>query len=138
MQSIHKQEQLHIQRFNNISKIKYILQGTQTKQIEIEVSLIFGLPGQTLNSFKESVDFCKSFSVTAIHAYPLMLLRGTPLYHQKQQLGLIESTDVNFKKIPRIQANIPHVASSPSFTYEDWLRMGEIAIINILIIQSNY
>lgn len=56
-----------------------------------------------------------------------MLLRGTPLYEQKHALKLIESTDVHFDDIPRIQKDIPHVVSSPSFTYEEWLKMGEIA-----------
>jgi hypothetical protein len=55
-----------------------------------------------------------------------MLLRGTPLHAAKEQLQLVESSDLNLQ-INRIQENIPHVVSSPSFTYEDWCAMAETA-----------
>ena len=127
LQSIHKDEQKLIERGNNMSKVKSNLEMIQKMKIETEISLIFGLPGQSLDSFKESVAFCKTYEIPTIHAFPLMLLRGTPLYEKKDALKLVESSDVNFKNIPRIQTNIPHVISSPSFTYDDWLEMGEIA-----------
>jgi hypothetical protein len=74
------------------------------------------------------VSFCQDqLCIPTIHAFPLMLLRGTPLYEQKQQLQLVESSDVHFDQIPRVQQDIPHVISSPSFSFQDWLRMGEIA-----------
>lgn len=127
IQTIHKHEQQIIQRPNNMHKIRAILKDIQHRNIESEISLIFGLPRQTLQSFQESIAFCKDMNIETIHAFPLMLLRGTPLYEQKHELGLVESTDVHFDHIPRIQQDIPHVVSSPSFTYDEWLRMGEIA-----------
>lgn len=127
LQTIHKHEQQIIQRPNNLRKISSILADIQNRRIETEISLIFGLPGQTLQSFEESVSFCKELNVPTIHAFPLMLLRGTPLFEQKDSLQLVESSDVKFEHIPRIQQDIPHVISSPTFSYEDWLRMGEIA-----------
>lgn len=129
LQTIHKNEEKYIDRPNNIRKVKNVLQDTALKNIETEVSVIFGLPGQTLNSFKETIDVVKSFNVRTIHAFPLMLLRGTPLYYEKESLGLVESTDSihTFDKIPRIQENIPHVVSSLTFTYDDWLLMGQLA-----------
>ena len=66
-------------------------------------------------------------NISTIHAFPLIILRGTPLYEQKHALKLLELTDVRFDDIPRIQKDIPHVISSPSFTYEEWLKMKEIA-----------
>lgn len=128
LQTIHKNEQQLIQRPNNLRKIETIMTDIHNRGIESEISLIFGLPGQTLQSFQESVLFCKSLNISIIHAFPLMLLRGTPLYEQKQALQLIESNDIQFEyKIPRIQQHIPHVISSPTFTYEEWIQMGEIA-----------
>jgi len=127
LQTIHKNEQILIQRLNNMEKVKKILTEVKERKIDMEISLIFGLPGQTLNSFQETVNFCKELGVKTIYAFPLMLLRGTPLYDQKKELGLIESTDVNFVKIPRIQLRIPHVISSPSFCFSDWLKMVDIA-----------
>lgn len=127
LQTIHKYEQQIIQRPNNLRKISTIVTDIHRRGIESEISLIFGLPGQSLQSFAESVAFCKDLNIQTIHAFPLMLLRGTPLYDQKDTLQLVESTDVHFDHIPRIQKDIPHVISSPTFTYDDWLQMGEIA-----------
>ena len=127
LQTIHREEMRVIQRLNNMRKINRILPDIQRRSIETEISLIFGLPMQTVGSFQESIDFCKEQGVETIHAFPLMLLRGTLLYDQKQKLGLVESTDKVFPKIPRIQENIPHVVSSPSFTFSDWLQMGEMS-----------
>ncbi len=126
LQTIHKEEMKIIERPNNLTKIKSLLPGVIKRGIETEISLIFGLPKQTVQSFQETIDFCKDHEVSKICAFPLMLLRGTKLYDRKSELGLIESTDVHFK-IPRLQDGIPHVVASPSFSYEDWLRMGEMA-----------
>jgi radical SAM superfamily enzyme len=128
LQTVHKAEQQIIQRPNNLRRVAAVVEDLHKRNIESEISLIFGLPGQTLQSFQESVSFCQDqLCIPTIHAFPLMLLRGTPLYEQKQQLQLVESSDVHFDQIPRVQQDIPHVISSPSFSFQDWLRMGEIA-----------
>jgi radical SAM superfamily enzyme YgiQ (UPF0313 family) len=127
LQTIHKEEQRIIQRPNNLHRIKPILKEISKRNIETEISLIFGLPNQTLQSFQQSIDFCKEMNIPIIRAFPLMLLRGTPLYEQKKELGLIESDDIQFDHIDRVQQDIPHVVSSPSFTYDEWLKMGALA-----------
>lgn len=127
LQTIHREEQLVIRRLNNMTKVSEVLNKSRDMGIETEVSLIFGLPQQTVASFQESVDFCKSMQVQTIHAFPLMLLRGTPLYESKLQYRLIESCDDPNVDNGRVYENIPHVISSPTFTYDDWLIMASIA-----------
>ena len=61
-------------------------------------------------------------------AFPLMLLRGTPLYEQKEKLGLVEKCEVAHEAIERVQDEIPHVVESPSFTFDEWRRMADIAV----------
>ena len=56
-----------------------------------------------------------------------MLLRGTELYERKEELGLIENYDVIDQEDERIKEDIPHVVSSPSFTYSDWKIMSNIS-----------
>ncbi len=136
LQTIHPNEAKIIQRPNNIKKIEQVLNETKKRNIATEVSLIFGLPQQTIQSFRASVQFCKSLLVPTIYAYPLMLLRGTPLYEKKHELGLIESTDIELQ-IDRALKDIPHVISSPSFTYEDWCEMAKIAE-SLDLYNSNY
>jgi len=131
LQTIHKNEQRIISRPNNLKKVSAVLNETSARGIATEVSLIFGLPLQTVESFKKSVEFCKDQKVGTIHAFPLMLLRGTPLHYQKQQLGLIESSDPQLpfvsSSLSRIQDGIPLVVGSPSFSFDDWLSMAEIS-----------
>ena len=127
LQTIHRKEQILINRPNNLTKVKAVLEETNRRGIETEISLIFGLPGQTVNSFRQSILFCQSLKATKIYAFPLMLLRGTPLHHNKQKLGLIESSDININYIPRIQTGIPHVVTSKSFDYKDWQQMADMA-----------
>jgi len=127
LQTIHPEEQLIIDRPNNIKIIEKILTEVKARNIQCEVSLIFGLPKQTIASFKQSIDFCLRHQIPTIHAFPLMLLRGTPLYEKKEQLGLVESNEIASPEIDRLQTNIPHVVSSPSFSYENWREMAMMA-----------
>ena len=126
LQTVNKEEQRLIQRPNNVIKIAQVFNDIKKRKIDTEVSLIFGLPHQTVESFQHSIQFCKDLEIPTIYAYPLMLLRGTPLHDNKEKLGLIESTDITIN-IDRVQQNIPHVVASPSFTYDDWYTMSKIA-----------
>lgn len=127
IQTIHKEEQRIIQRPNNMKKVKRALEAIKERNIEVELSLIFGLPGQTVESFQQSIDFCKEAEATKIFAFPLMLLRGTPLHYEKDKLNLKESSDINIAGINRLQTDIPHVISSSSFDYSDWQIMAKLA-----------
>jgi radical SAM superfamily enzyme len=128
LQTIHKDEMRLIDRGNNMRRVVEVLTQTRERNIDTEVSLIFGLPGQTVKSFEESVNFCIEHNVKTIHAFPLMLLRGTPLHENKKVLGLVESNEVASEHIPRIQDGvIPHVIQSKTFDHAGWLKMAELA-----------
>lgn len=127
LQTIHKAEFSLIGRPNNMKKIDEILDELQRRKITTEISLIFGLPGQTYESFKSSVEYCMKKGVLTIHAFPLMLLRGTPLHDQKDRFGLVESNEIASAAIPRQQHHIPHVVGSQSFSYEEWRKMAALA-----------
>jgi radical SAM superfamily enzyme len=127
LQTIHRNEQVLIQRPNNMKKVDEVLKEVRRRNIPVEISLIFGLPGQTVGSFQASVDYCKEYGLRTIYAFPLMLLRGTPLYDNKKKMGLVESSDIHIDEIPRIQQGIPHVVASDTFTFSEWQQMAEIA-----------
>ena len=68
-----------IQRPNCIKRVEEVITRLKELDILFEVSLIFGLPLQTLESFKQSVNFCLDHEVPVVRAWPLMILRGTPM-----------------------------------------------------------
>nr|VFK43979.1 MAG: Radical SAM superfamily enzyme YgiQ, UPF0313 family [Candidatus Kentron sp. TC] len=119
VQTIFKEELKTINRSSDLKHIRDILRSMNARSIDYETSLIYGLPNQTLDSFKRSVDFLLENGAKKIFAFPLMLLKGTELYEQKQKWNLEEKILGDF--------NIPAVVSGNTFSEEDWLKMNEIA-----------
>ncbi|WP_269321215.1 B12-binding domain-containing radical SAM protein [Halomonas sp. BC04] len=107
-----------IDRPNNMQIVGKKIQELHERQIDFEVSLIYGLPNQTLASFQASIDWCLQQQVPRVRAWPLMLLRGTPLYEQKERYGFRESLD----------QRIPVVVESNSFSKADNAEMARIAL----------
>lgn len=116
LQSIHKREYLAAGRPNNMKKVEQVLRNVQFRKIKNEVSLIYGLPEQTLESFQSSVDWCLRMGVSVVKAYPLLLLRGTELERQKEQW----SYEVK-------EGDFPMVVGSSSFNLSDFEDMEKIA-----------
>lgn len=119
LQTIIENECDIINRHNNVKIINEVLSRLNTANISYEVSLIYGLPMQTVGSFKKSINFLKSNYCKNIVAYPLMLLKGTELYARKNDYNMIEKEIGDY--------HIPTVVSSNSFTKDDWLEMENIA-----------
>lgn len=119
LQTIIKNECDVINRSNNVKIISEVLKKLNTANISYEVSLIYGLPMQTVSSFKKSINFLKSNFCKNIVAYPLMLLKGTELYACKNDYNMAEKEIGDY--------HIPTVVSSNSFTENDWLEMKNIA-----------
>ena len=119
LQTASEIESAIIKRKNNPEKIRKVMQKINDRNISYEVSLIYGLPMQTLNSFQESIDFVYEEGCKKVIAFPLMLLKGTELYDQKEKYGFQERCFGDF--------NIPVAVSSHSFTEKDWYKMKEIA-----------
>ena len=116
LQTVHKAEMVAIERHNNLEKVDYWIRELLRADIRFEVSLIYGLPEQTLESFRESIEWCRSRSVLVIRAFPLMLLRGTAAYTNRGRWGLIESNET-----------IPVVTSSNTFTSAEREQMRLLA-----------
>ena len=117
LQTIIEDEYRAIRRPNHMKKVHGTTRELHERQLDFEVSLIYGLPNQTLNSFRESVDWCMQQEIPKVRAWPLMLLRGTPPYEQMGRYGFKESTD----------QPIPIVVSSNSFSEVDHAEMARIA-----------
>lgn len=119
LQSIHKKELKVLDRSNDMSAIKKVLTLLVRKNIPFEVSIIYGIPTQTIMSFNESIQFLRDNGCSNIKAFPLELLRGTPLWYERQKWHCKEKKYGQF--------DIPYVVNSDSFTLEDWHEMRKIA-----------
>ena len=117
LQTVHPEEAQAVSRPNNMGKIKHVMGELERRCIPYEVSLIYGLPFQTLERFQSSVDWCLEQGVPKVRAWPLMLLRGTKIYDERKKWGYIESEG----------RRIPIVVESRWFTQEDHIKMAEIA-----------
>ena len=108
-----------IKRKNNLPKVERAIEMIQQRNISFEVSLIYGLPMQTPDSFAESISFLHQKGVYSITAFPLMLLEGTHLSADKDRYSIKEGLIDN--------SGIPHVVECQSFTQTDWQVMNKMA-----------
>ncbi|ELB2961622.1 B12-binding domain-containing radical SAM protein [Vibrio parahaemolyticus] len=108
-----------INRKNNLPKVERAIEMLQQKSISFEVSLIYGLPMQTPDSFAQSISFLQKNGIFAITAFPLMLLEGTHLSADKGRYNIREEFIDN--------SGIPHVVECQSFTQADWKVMSKMA-----------
>lgn len=116
LQTIHEREYLAVGRNNNMGVVEKVLRKVLQRGIRLEVSLIYGLPGQTLSSFEASVRWCRDAGIQTIKAFPLLLLRGTALERDRERWSL-ETLD----------GELPIVIRSNSFDTDDWKAMNELA-----------
>jgi radical SAM superfamily enzyme YgiQ (UPF0313 family) len=119
LQTIHPAELEIIERKNELAKVKTVMQQLNDLGIHYEISLIYGLPKQTVSSLEDSIAFCQKNGCQSIVVFPLMLYPGTKLYDQKVNYQIKESTEGDY--------SIPYVVESDSFTYQEWQQMKEIA-----------
>lgn len=116
LQTIHPRESEAVQRRNHIDKVNQALCEVRRRNIDHEVSLIFGLPLQTLESFEASIRWCLERRVPVIKAFPLLLLRGTALEQERSRWHFVDSG-----------GSMPMVTESSSFSYPDWLAMARLS-----------
>lgn len=116
LQTIHPAEWAVVRRGNHLGKIDAAIAALHQAELDFEVSLIYGLPEQTLASFRETVDWCLHRRIPTVRAFPLMLLRGTELERARGRWGLRESDDV-----------IPRVIAGNTFTEQEHAEMSRIA-----------
>ncbi|MAG55494.1 MAG: hypothetical protein CMJ83_04305 [Planctomycetes bacterium] len=117
LQTIHRSEGNAVRRLNNLARVSKALDSARRAGLAHEVSLIFGLPGQTLASFEASVDWCLEHNVPVLKAFPLLLLRGTELELERERWGL------------RLDARstMPMVVSSNTFARREWQQMQRLS-----------
>ena len=113
IQTIQENEGGAVRRKNKPEKIHWALEQVRNRGIRHEVSLIFGLPLQTVASFEESIQWCLERQVPVIKAFPLLALRGTELERDLARWDLVHTGD-----------SMPRVVQSSTFNQDDWRAMA--------------
>jgi anaerobic magnesium-protoporphyrin IX monomethyl ester cyclase len=76
------ERRLRLEKFlNGIAHLK-------AHDIEFGLQLIYGLPGETTESFRKSLEFAVSLDPPKLAVFPLMVLPGTELWRKADVLGL--------------------------------------------------
>ena len=89
LQSIHQNEQKILGRihdFEDFEKVYSIARGCGIKNINVD--LMYGIPEQTMESFKDTLSKVISLSPEHISLYGLILEEGTPFYEGRGRLNL--------------------------------------------------
>ncbi len=116
LQTAIEAESRAIGRRNRMDRVAGAIDALHARAIPFEVSLIYGLPLQTPDSFEASVAWCLERGVPRLCAWPLMLLRGTPMEIERARWGFVESNE-----------RIPIVVQSRTFSRQDHAEMTALA-----------
>ncbi len=125
VQTIIPSEELIIGRENDHEKIKSGIELLNKHKINYSVSIIYGIPGQTKESFMKTIDWLLQRNCYNIFAYPLRIARNSVLYDKRQEHNVEEGYNQDLVKT---------VCSSNSFSMEDLKTMTSYS--NILIRQQ--
>ncbi len=82
LQTVIPEEYKIIDRANDVNIIRKQLEILNQRNISYEVSLIYGLPNQTVDSFKASIEFAHNKGCKKITAWPLMLLKAHLIFRK--------------------------------------------------------
>jgi radical SAM superfamily enzyme YgiQ (UPF0313 family) len=90
LQTAIKTESRAINRQNNLATIVQKANLVKSKGISFKVSIIFGLPFQTVESFHETITFCRKLGIRDedLLIFQLAVYRGTALNRSVEEFGI--------------------------------------------------
>jgi coproporphyrinogen III oxidase-like Fe-S oxidoreductase len=121
LQTIHEKEMKVLKRKNNIEHIKSIMKELNRLNIQYENSIIFGIPGQTIDSFQSTIKFIEENGCNNYRCFPLRLPQNSEMKKNAVELKIKEEYS-SFDAFP-----IKYVTESYSFTRLDWEIMYSFA-----------
>ena len=116
LQTIHADEARAVHRALDLDSAERTMAELSRRRVRYVVTLIYGLPEQTLASFRASVAFCLERRVPVVRAFPLSLLRGTELERNRSRWDLVTRSE-----------GPPYVIRSNTFDERDHEEMERIA-----------
>lgn len=117
LQTIHEKEMVTIGRNNDLEKIKRALSLLKLNQIDYEVSIIYAIPGQTIESLIDTIEFLITQGCSNIKAYPLSIPKNSAMESKKEKMNVVEGKN---------KYNVSSVISTYSFPEEQRADMDRI------------
>ena len=118
LQTIHPEEMEMIGRKNDIDNIKIVLKLLCDNRIDFETSIIYAIPGQTVESFIDTIEFLTVNGCKTIRAYPLSIPKNSDIECKKEEYNV---------KVEKNKYNVFSVISTTSFPEENRRDMDRIA-----------
>jgi len=78
------------ERDNDLEHIKKIMAELNKQKINYEISIIYGIPGQTADTFKKTIKFIVENGCTKFRAFPLRLPFNSEMKKQAKESGISE------------------------------------------------
>ncbi len=113
LQSISEIVHKNVGRMFMFRVVEEVLDKLDYYGIQYEFSIIRGLPGETLESYKNTIDYAIGTKASKIFCYPLTLLNNTKLIQQK----------IDFEISSFCENGLEYVDSTYSYTKSDYLSM---------------
>lgn len=88
LQSAHPEVLAHVNRTTNPAKFAKKISLLNDAAAIFGLDLIYGLPGDTPDGFKESLDYALGLQPNHLDIFPLAVLPGTALYDRAESFGL--------------------------------------------------
>lgn len=118
LQTIHESEMATIGRKNRIDKIEKAMALLKENEIDYETSIIYAIPGQTVASFIDTIEFLIDKGCKTIKAYPLQIPKNSEIEKRRDEYSITEKED---------KYNVKSVNSTYSFSKEEREDMDRIA-----------
>lgn len=118
LQTIDENEMEVIGRKNKMPIIGDALTLLNNRKVDYEVSIIYAIPGQTIETFIDTIEYLRINNCSKICAYPLQIPRNSKLEKERLKYCIVESTD---------KYDVSSVRSSISFSKENRSDMDAIA-----------
>jgi radical SAM superfamily enzyme YgiQ (UPF0313 family) len=115
LQTIHKEEMKILKRENNIEHVQSVMQQLNEKGINYEISIIFGIPYQTVKSFDQTIKFIEENGCSKFYAFPLQLPKNSKMRERIDELQIKELQGKHF--------SLKFVSECNSFSQLEWERM---------------
>lgn len=96
LQTIHDEEMKILKRENDIPHVKTVMKQLNDAEIKYSISIIFGIPYQTVESFRQTIEFIEKNNCTEFYVYPLQLPKNSKMRERIDDLKIKEFQGKHF------------------------------------------